>query len=99
MRRLIRNRGRWLRLSRLLRSRLLEQKRTAAESARAASRASQIGSGDRSERIRTYNFPQNRVTDHRIQQNFSLEQILDGKLEPLIKALQTADREQRLEEL
>ena len=92
----IRNRERAMKL---LRSRLLDQKRTAADSARAATRAAQIGSGDRSERIRTYNFPQNRVTDHRIHQNFSLDQILDGKLESLVNALRTADRERRLEEL
>ena len=92
----LRNRERALKL---LRARLLDQKRTAADSARAATRAAQIGSGDRSERIRTYNFPQNRVTDHRIHQNFSLDQILDGKLEHLVSALRAADRERRLEEL
>jgi len=53
-----------------------------------AARKSQIGSGDRSEKIRTYNFPQNRVTDHRIGLTlYQLEQVMDGKLQPFIDAL------------
>jgi peptide chain release factor 1 len=55
-----------------------------------------IGSGDRSERIRTYNFPQNRCTDHRLNQNFPLEKIIAGDLTPLLAALQAQDRTDRL---
>jgi peptide chain release factor 1 len=63
---------------------------------RAEMRRTLVGSGDRSERIRTYNFPQNRCTDHRIGENFNLEPIIAGDLRKLIKALQDFDREQRL---
>lgn len=80
----------------LLRARLYEQERAKREAERSALRRSQIGSGDRSERIRTYNWPQNRVTDHRIGRNFSLEQILEGRLDELVEALLAADREARL---
>ncbi len=85
------------RAMRLLRTRLLEQKRTAQEKEIAAARRAQVKTGDRSEKIRTYNFPQNRVTDHRI--NFTthnLEQVLDGELDELLQRLQAADEEQRL---
>jgi len=58
-----------------------------------------IGSGDRSQRIRTYNFPQNRVTDHRINQDFNLERVIEGDLDALVEALQTHDKEQRLKSL
>jgi peptide chain release factor 1 len=74
---------------RVLRSRLLEQKREEAHRERAEARRSQIGTGDRSEKIRTYNFPQNRVTDHRIGLSIhNLDAILDGDLDELIEALQ-----------
>jgi protein subunit release factor A len=64
---------------------------------RAASRKSQVGSGDRSERIRTYNFPQGRVTDHRISLTLhQIEQILQGQMDPLIEALITEDQAERL---
>jgi len=84
---------------RILRSRLyeMEQKRLAAE--RAAERKSQVGSGDRSERIRTYNFPQNRCSDHRLGQNFPLEQVMAGKLEPIQHALDDMDRAERIQNL
>jgi len=75
-----------------LRSRLLayEQEKAAAE--RGEERASMIGSGDRSEKIRTYNFPQDRVTDHRIGQSFSnLPGIMEGALLPIVEALRAAD--------
>ncbi len=58
-----------------------------------------IGSGDRSQRVRTYNFPQNRCTDHRIGLDLSLEKVIQGELDSLVKALQDYDKEQRLGEL
>ena len=82
---------------RILRSRLyaVEQERVARK--RGQQRLGQIGSGDRSEKIRTYNYPQDRVTDHRIKQSFSnLPGILEGEVEPIIQALLIADREERL---
>jgi peptide chain release factor 1 len=80
----------------LLRTRLLDLERQRVDAARAADRKSQVGTGDRSARIRTYNFPQNRLTDHRLGQNFPLEPILEGKLEPVVDALLALDREQRI---
>ena len=77
----------------VLRSRLYELEREKQESAEAAARRSQVGSGDRSERIRTYNFPQGRVTDHRIGLTlYKIESIMDGSLDELIDALVTADQ-------
>lgn len=84
---------------RLLRSKLYEMELEKAEGDRAAQRKIQVGSGDRNMRIRTYNFPQNRLTDHRIHENFSLQDITEGKLEPVMQALMAADRERRIEEL
>jgi peptide chain release factor 1 len=81
----------------VLRSRLLKLKEDEEKARYAAERRSQIGSGDRSERIRTYNFPQNRVTDHRI--GFSLHglpQVMEGAIGPLIEALQKAHYDERL---
>ncbi|MDO8508030.1 MAG: peptide chain release factor 1 [bacterium] len=84
----------------VLRSRLLAIKLEEESKKRSDLRKSQIGSGDRSEKIRTYNFPQDRVTDHRI--NFSshnLPEILNGKLDDIISALQKASQEKALENL
>ncbi|MBP3936238.1 MAG: peptide chain release factor 1 [Clostridia bacterium] len=82
---------------RVLRSRLLEQKQAEQQTAIASDRQAQVGSGDRSERIRTYNFPQGRVTDHRIGLTlYQLPAILNGGLEPLVDALLTADRTDQL---
>ncbi len=84
----------------VLRSRLLKLKEDEEKSKYAAQRRNQIGTGDRSERIRTYNFPQNRVTDHRIGLTlYSLPQILEGNLDTLIEALQRAEFEEKLAEL
>ena len=82
----------------LLRARLYDHKRQEQEDAMAASRRSQVGSGDRSERIRTYNFPQGRVTDHRIQLTlYKLDRVLIGEaLDELIDALTTEDQAARL---
>ena len=77
----------------ILRSRIYEEMEAQRHSQIADERKSQIGSGDRSERIRTYNFPQSRVTDHRINLTlYKLEQILNGSLDELIDALITADQ-------
>ena len=84
---------------RVLRSRLLEQKQTEQQSAIAADRRAQVGTGDRSERIRTYNFPQGRVTDHRIGLTlYKIEAIMNGDLDEIIDSLITADRAQKLQE-
>ena len=81
----------------VLRSRLYERELARREEAEAASRRSQVGSGDRSERIRTYNFPQGRVTDHRIGLTLDkIDAILDGGLDELIDALVTADQAEKL---
>jgi peptide chain release factor 1 len=82
---------------RILRSRLYERQQQRLHQQRAEQRRTLIGSGDRSERIRTYNFPQNRVTDHRINLNlYKLDAILAGDLGELIGALRDFDRKQRL---
>lgn len=83
----------------VLRARLLEMSQTSQDAAIAAERKSQVGSGDRSERIRTYNFPQSRVTDHRINLTlYQLDQVLAGDLDPFIKGLQAAAHEAALGE-
>jgi peptide chain release factor 1 len=85
----------------VLRSRIYELERQKKDEERALSRKSQVGSGDRSERIRTYNFPQGRVTDHRISLTlYKLDQILNGEsLEEIISALVTDDNMKKLSEL
>jgi len=81
----------------VLRSRLLKLKEDEEKAKYAAERKSQIGSGDRSERIRTYNFPQNRVTDHRIGFTMhGLPQVMEGAIGPIIAALQKAHYEEQL---
>src|ERR1041384_3939596 len=83
----------------ILRARLLEDKKREEEAKYSATRKSQIGSGGREEKIRTYNFPQNRITDHRIGLTlYNLDRVMEGDLEQLIAALQHADLEQRLKE-
>jgi peptide chain release factor 1 len=89
----------------LLRATLYETERAKQHANLTASRKAMMGSGDRSQRIRTYNFPQNRCTDHRLggegggEKNFNLDQIIAGQLDPLIQALWDLDKQQRLEEL
>jgi peptide chain release factor 1 len=81
----------------ILRARLLEKARAEQDAQIAATRRSMVGTGDRSERIRTYNFPQSRVTDHRINLTIhQLEQFLDGALDPVIDALATQEQAQAL---
>lgn len=83
----------------ILRSKLYEAEQAKQAAAVAAERKSQIGSGDRSERVRTYNFPQNRVTDHRLtgdNKNFNIAAIMNGNLDPLIDALVTAEQAEKL---
>jgi peptide chain release factor 1 len=82
----------------VLRARLYEREREARDSARAADRKSQVGSGDRSERIRTYNFPQDRVTDHRIKLSLSnIDKVMAGEgLDEVVDALTAADTAERL---
>ena len=85
---------------RVLRSRIYDHVETRRQEKEQSLRRGQIGSGDRSQRIRTYNFPQNRVTDHRIQENFNLDKVVkEGALEALISSLQNQEKEQRLKEL
>ena len=82
----------------ILRSRVYEQKQREADEKLASQRRSQVGTGDRSERIRTYNYPQSRVTDHRIGLTlYKLDAILDGDLDELIDALRTAEQTEKLQ--
>jgi peptide chain release factor 1 len=84
----------------ILRARLYEAERARREAERAATRKSQVGSGDRSDKIRTYNFPQNRVTDHRINLTlYKIERIMAGELDEIIEALIADDQATRLAEL
>jgi peptide chain release factor 1 len=92
----IKNRAKALRV---LRSRLYEIERQKQHDAMAEERRNMVGSGDRSEKIRTYNFPQNRVTDHRIGLTlYQLEQVMDGKVQPLIDALVTHYQTEKLKQ-
>ncbi|HJP02842.1 MAG TPA: peptide chain release factor 1 [Planctomycetota bacterium] len=84
---------------RILKSRLLDAEQRRLHSERAEQRKSQVGSGDRSTRVRTYNWPQNRVSDHRLTNNYSLEQIVAGKLDGLVEELEAMDREERIRNL
>jgi peptide chain release factor 1 len=84
-----------------LKIRLYEREREMKDSARAAARKSQVGSGDRSERIRTYNFPQGRLTDHRVEglTVYNLPEVIEGKLDEILDALISADQAERLAEM
>jgi peptide chain release factor 1 len=86
------------RAMRILRSRLYERQQQALHNLRAEARRTLIGSGDRSERIRTYNYPQNRLTDHRINLTlYKLDAIVAGNMQDVIGALKEFDKKQRLE--
>jgi peptide chain release factor 1 len=81
---------------RTLRARIVEAERERQEAEIAQNRKSQVGTGERSEKIRTYNFPQNRVTDHRVGMTLhKLEQVLEGDLDELVQALK-AQRQQEV---
>ena len=85
----------------ILRTRLYEAELAKQNAAIAAQRRSQVGSGDRSERIRTYNFPQGRVTDHRLtgdNKNFAIDYVINGGLDPIVDALTTAEQAAKLAE-
>lgn len=85
---------------RVLKSRLYDKLREEKDSAYAAARRGQVGTGDRSERIRTYNFPQGRVTDHRIGLTlYRIDEIMDGDLDEIIDALLLAEQAEKLKEL
>jgi len=87
---------------RVLRSRLYEQEMERRQSERSEARRSMVSTGDRSAKIRTYNWPQGRVTDHRLEgddKNHSLERVIEGALDPIIKALRTAENAERLANL
>ena len=84
---------------RVLRARLLDAKVAAQNAEIAANRKSQVGTGDRSERIRTYNFPENRVSDHRIKLTiYKLDQFLNGDMDEILDALIAADTAEKLKE-
>ncbi len=84
---------------RILRTRVLDAEKQRLHAERAAERKSQVGTGDRSDRIRTYNYPQNRCSDHRLGENFSLEQVIGGRLMPILEALEERDKEERIRAL
>lgn len=83
----------------ILRAKLYEIKMEAQQEAVTSLRRSQVGSGSRSEKIRTYNYKDNRATDHRLGQNFSLNAVLEGNLEPIIQACIAQDQREQLEEM
>ncbi len=82
-----------IRAMQVLRTRLLDMERQKQMTERSEARKSQIGSGDRSEKIRTYNFPQDRITDHRVNENFhNISEVMDGKLDAIIDALKAHEK-------
>ena len=87
------------RARRLMASRVKDHYLQLERSKRDSTRKTMIGSGDRNARIRTYNFPQNRCTDHRVNENFSLEKIVAGQMDELIAALRKHDRQKRIESI
>ncbi|MEK7460936.1 MAG: peptide chain release factor-like protein, partial [Patescibacteria group bacterium] len=84
----------------ILRARLYEMELERQQSSLSSERKSQVGTGDRSEKIRTYNFPQDRITDHRLNESWSrIEYVLEGNLNPIVDALREAERKRRLDEI
>ena len=84
----------------VLRSRLLQKAQDEADATNSAMRKSQVGGGDRSEKIRTYNFPQGRVTDHRIGLTLhQLDGFMQGQIEPIVEPLRSAFEAERLQQL
>ncbi len=83
----------------ILRAKLYERELAAANAEERSARLAQVGTGDRSEKIRTYNYKDNRVTDHRLSRNVSLEPVLNGELDDLIEASIAAEQSRRLEQL
>jgi peptide chain release factor 1 len=83
----------------ILRAKLYEMKLQEQQEAVTSMRRSQVGTGSRSEKIRTYNYKDNRATDHRLGQNYSLNPVLEGELEPLIQSCISQDQQERLAEL
>ena len=84
----------------MLKARLYDMQREALDTARSDARKTQVGSGDRSERIRTYNFPQGRMTDHRINLTlYTLPKIMEGDLDEMLDALSAEDQAARLASL
>jgi peptide chain release factor 1 len=83
----------------ILRAKLLEREQAAASARERDARRAQVGSGDRSEKIRTYNAKDNRVTDHRLGRNFTLDPVLAGDLDDMIEASIAAEQSRRLEEM
>ena len=84
---------------RVLKTRIYEHRRQIEHDKRSAERKTLVGSGDRSQRIRTYNFPQNRLTDHRINESFTLDQVMAGRLVLVIEAIEQHARELRRSEM
>ena len=84
---------------RVLKTRIYEDRRQIEHDKRSAERKTLVGSGDRSQRIRTYNFPQNRLTDHRINESFTLDQVMAGRLVLVIEAIEQHARELRRSEM
>ena len=88
------------RAMKMLRSKIYEMERQKRDAAYAAQRKEMVGSGDRSDKIRTYNFPQNRLTDHRLEgeaKNHSLNEVIEGDLDPVIEALKLSERAAKLQ--
>jgi peptide chain release factor 1 len=83
----------------ILRAKLYEMKLREQNESVTSMRRSQVGTGARSEKIRTYNYKDNRVTDHRLGENFNLEALLEGDLEEVIQACIAQDQQERLAEL
>jgi peptide chain release factor 1 len=83
----------------ILRAKLYDMKLQEQQEAVSSMRRSQVGTGSRSEKIRTYNYKDNRLTDHRLNQNFSLDRILDGDIEEVIQSCIAKDQQGKLAEL